>query len=113
MYYQRKLVMEHVFPLWQKRYGGVFEESTMVGRMQEAKELYVARSSTFSGVVADRLIISRIPKERLLVFQVQEGWKPLCEFLDVPIPDEPFPRLNDTANMEKIFKKSAQVVSIL
>jgi hypothetical protein len=35
---------------------------------------------------------------RLLVFNVKEGWDPLCRFLDVPVPDEPFPRLNDTAS---------------
>lgn len=35
-----------------------------------------------------------IPAERLLVFHVADGWEPLCEFLDVPVPDEPFPRSN-------------------
>jgi len=33
-----------------------------------------------------------IPAERLLVFHVADGWKPLCEFLDAPVPDEPFPQ---------------------
>jgi len=37
-----------------------------------------------------------VPAERLLVFSVAEGWGPLCEFLGVPVPDEPFPRLNET-----------------
>jgi len=36
-----------------------------------------------------------IPAERLLVYQVKEGWGPLCEFLGVQAPDEPFPRTND------------------
>ena len=40
-----------------------------------------------------------VPKERLLIFNVKEGWEPLCTFLDVPIPDQPFPRTNDTAQM--------------
>jgi hypothetical protein len=35
-----------------------------------------------------------IPADRLLVYEVKEGWKPLCEFLEVPVPDEPFPRTN-------------------
>ena len=35
-----------------------------------------------------------IPPERLLVLDVKEGWQPLCEFLRVPIPSKPFPRLN-------------------
>ena len=35
-----------------------------------------------------------IPAERLLVFDVAEGWEPLCQFLEVPVPDGPFPHLN-------------------
>jgi hypothetical protein len=35
------------------------------------------------------------PPERLLVYDVAEGWEPLCAFLDVPVPRHPFPRLND------------------
>ena len=39
-----------------------------------------------------------IPSDRLLVFDVKQGWDPLCAFLGVPIPeDEPFPHVNDTA----------------
>ena len=37
-----------------------------------------------------------VPKEKLLIFNVKEGWKPLCDFLDVPIPDQPFPNINDS-----------------
>jgi Sulfotransferase domain len=36
-----------------------------------------------------------VPAERLLVFEVREGWQPLCAFLEVPVPDSPFPSLND------------------
>lgn len=36
-----------------------------------------------------------IPPGQLLVYQVKEGWGPLCAFLGVPVPDEPFPRTND------------------
>lgn len=38
-----------------------------------------------------------IPADRLLVYQVKEGWEPLCTFLGVPVPDTPFPRSNDRA----------------
>ena len=37
-----------------------------------------------------------IPADRLLVWSVADGWEPLCEFLEVPIPDTPFPHLNDS-----------------
>ncbi|MGH3239744.1 MAG: sulfotransferase family protein [Spirillospora sp.] len=42
-----------------------------------------------------------IPAERLLVFDVAEGWEPLCAFLGVPVPDEPFPRSNDRAEFHR------------
>ena len=34
-----------------------------------------------------------VPADRLLVWEVKEGWGPLCKFLDLPVPQEPFPRL--------------------
>jgi hypothetical protein len=37
-----------------------------------------------------------VPPEKLLVYNVKEGWSPLCDFLGVDIPDQPFPHLNDT-----------------
>lgn len=40
-----------------------------------------------------------VPHHQLLVFQVKQGWKPLCQFLNVPEPDIPFPRVNDTSTM--------------
>jgi hypothetical protein len=46
-----------------------------------------------------------IEPERLLVFDVREGWTPLCNFLEVPIPEEPFPRLNDTASTQAIIRR--------
>jgi hypothetical protein len=39
---------------------------------------------------------SVVPSDRLLVWEVSEGWGPLCEFLDVQAPDEPFPHVNDS-----------------
>ena len=42
-----------------------------------------------------------IPKERLLVYEVKQGWEPLCEFLDVPVPSQPFPRHNDSAAFDQ------------
>ena len=36
-----------------------------------------------------------VPAEKLLVFDVKEGWEPLCAFLDVSVPAEAFPRVND------------------
>jgi hypothetical protein len=38
-----------------------------------------------------------VPPEKLLIYNVQEGWGPLCAFLEKPVPGIEFPRLNDTA----------------
>lgn len=44
-----------------------------------------------------------VPADRLLVYEIGEGWEPLCELLDAPVPDEPFPHLNDTASFRQMF----------
>jgi hypothetical protein len=63
---------------------------------------------TFEGSIEDRRyaieafkrhneeVKNHVPPERLLLYEVKEGWKPLCEFLGVGIPvEKPFPHLND------------------
>lgn len=47
-------------------------------------------------------VIRSVPAERLLIFDVKQGWEPLCEFLDVPVPDVPFPHLNDRKTMGRM-----------
>jgi hypothetical protein len=51
-----------------------------------------------------------IDPARLLVFDVREGWAPLCRFLEVPVPDEPFPRLNDTATTQALLRLMAESI---
>jgi hypothetical protein len=37
-----------------------------------------------------------VPRQRLLVYEVSQGWEPLCRFLEVPTPEgKAFPHLND------------------
>jgi hypothetical protein len=42
-----------------------------------------------------------VPADRLLVWAPREGWEPLCEFLEVDVPAEPLPRLNDTKSFRE------------
>jgi sulfotransferase family protein len=42
-----------------------------------------------------------VPAARLLEYEVGQGWEPLCDFLGVPVPEEPFPRLNDSATFQQ------------
>jgi hypothetical protein len=44
-------------------------------------------------------VIRTVPKEQLLVFDVCDGWAPLCTFLGVAIPETPFPRTNSREEM--------------
>jgi len=43
-----------------------------------------------------------IPADRLLDFSVDQGWEPLCDFLGVPVPETPFPQVNEREHMARI-----------
>lgn len=43
-----------------------------------------------------------VPLDRLLVYNVAQGWDPLCRFLGVPVPSSPFPRLNTREDFGKL-----------
>ncbi|MCG5218412.1 sulfotransferase family protein [Streptosporangium sp. KLBMP 9127] len=93
-------------------------------RLSGDMEAYTRMTSTivgqgvFAGETADRAYLTKvfndhveavkqaIPAERLLVFNVKEGWEPLCRFLDVPVPGEPFPRVNDSADFNRLVRKT-------
>jgi hypothetical protein len=46
---------------------------------------------------------AKVPADRLLVYDIKDGWGPLCDFLGVPVPDTPMPHLNDTASFRSMF----------
>lgn len=45
---------------------------------------------------------SLVPPERLLEYNIKDGWDPLCEFLGDSAPDISFPHENNTANFIQI-----------
>ena len=55
------------------------------------------------------LIRSLATKGRVLEFKLADGWRPLCEILDKPIPNVPFPHENDTARNTQSFKELLQL----
>src|SRR5262245_59892727 len=67
----------------------------------------------FSGNVADKthviarfrhhnVVVQRsISPERLLVYEVSQGWEPLCEFFGVGAPGEAFPKTNSTEEFQE------------
>ena len=67
---------------------------------------FIVMERTFGGRIRDpahakavyrhhvEAVLASLPADRLLSFDVADGWAPLCRFLDRPIPSEPFPRSN-------------------
>ena len=45
-----------------------------------------------------------VPPGKLVMYSVKEGWGPLCEILGKEVPDEAFPRANDSKAVEELFK---------
>jgi hypothetical protein len=65
----------------------VFQHSCLSDMPRLGKQAYLEHIEKIKALV---------PPEKLLVFNVKEGWAPLCEFLDLPVPETPFPRVNDS-----------------
>lgn len=76
--------------VWQDTFDGRFEDKAY------AIEVFKQHIEAVKGTV---------PAEKLLVYNVVEGWKPLCAFLGVPVPDQPFPHLNTRAAIQQDFDK--------
>ncbi len=52
-----------------------------------------------------RDVQATIPADRLLVFDVREGWEPLSRFLNVPPPNCDFPSVNESENTQNLLNK--------
>jgi hypothetical protein len=69
--------------VWETDFGGRFED----------REYAIECFNRHTAAVREH-----VPVDRLLGYQVSEGWEPLCRFQGVPVPAAtPFPRLNDRA----------------
>ena len=44
----------------------------------------------------------RVPADRLVEWKPSEGWEPICRALDLPVPGEPFPHVNTTAEFRSM-----------
>ncbi|WP_323801496.1 sulfotransferase family protein [Parasphingorhabdus sp.] len=75
--------------VWNRVFHGRFED--------EAYAKQVFRDYT-KQVKAD------IPADRLLIFEVKDGWEPLCAFLGKEVPDTDFPHVNDSASFRKMIR---------
>jgi Sulfotransferase domain len=53
----------------------------------------------------DEAVRREVPADRLLVFEAAMGWEPLCAFLGVPVPAEPYPSENSRAAFQEMVRK--------
>lgn len=58
-------------------------------------------------------VIASVPAGQLLVFEVRQGWEPLCAFLSVPVPDKPFPHINDRKMTQRMYFAARFVTTAL
>ncbi|GHH66850.1 sulfotransferase family protein [Streptosporangium violaceochromogenes] len=83
------------FAVFSRMVGLTVEQRVFGGRVDGPEHLL----ETFRANIEE--VTAAIPPHRLLRFEVRQGWEPLCGFLGVPVPDEPFPRVNDSAAFER------------
>lgn len=70
--------------VWRERFG-------FYGRFDDADAMIAAYERH------NEIVRSSVPAGRLLEWTFSEGWTPLCRRLGLPVPDEPFPWTNTTA----------------
>lgn len=75
--------------IWQRAFGGRFLDK------QHAIDVFERHIAQ---------VKERVPQDKLLVFDVKQGWEPLCRFLDVEVPDRPFPHLMDRAYFHELVR---------
>ena len=96
----------HVFPrwvpqliwplrLWLEMQETIIWQKVFNGRFSNRKQAI----AIFNDYIA--AVQRTVPTEQLLVFNVEEGWEPLCRFLQVPVPNTPFPRVNGRKAMQR------------
>ncbi len=74
--------------IFKKTFGGNIDDRDHVIAVYEAHNAAVKRA---------------ISADRLLVYDVAQGWAPLCKFLDVPVPSVAMPKVNSTGEFLQIF----------
>ena len=110
IYGMRRMISSPIF-----RLAGLFRPSMGLAARMNDRLIW---EDTFGGSLEDRErairvferhneeVKGRVPPDKLLVYEVKEGWQPLCEFLGVEVPkDKPFPHLNDTDTFRKMVRR--------
>ena len=116
--YETIYQMKDIFPHWMRRYvpwvrhfvemgDGMFWDRLFDGQFDNR-----ARTIQLFNEYTEE-VKRTVPAERLLIFNVKEGWQPLCQFLDRPVPDVPFPHKNDRSVMLRRFQAIRLVIRVV
>jgi hypothetical protein len=76
--------------IWERTFGGRFTDRQYAINM-------------FNKHIAN--VRTEVAADRLLVYEVADGWQPLCDFLGAPMPDQPLVRANDMAEFHRNKKR--------
>ncbi|KAK3243490.1 hypothetical protein CYMTET_46858 [Cymbomonas tetramitiformis] len=77
--------------IWDRLFGGEFSDES---RACEVYEEWLKE------------VEATVPADRLLIYEVSSGWGPLCKFLGQPIPDVPFPHVNDSEFFHTVISRA-------
>jgi len=119
MYETAYTMMELYTPAWVKKYVPQYK------RFADLIDTMIW-NGLFNGRFADKAhaiqifnahieqVKQNIPSEKLLIFNVKEGWEPLCTFLRIPIPEGiPFPHINDHETVKAQINRARRMYQIL
>ncbi len=73
----------------------IFKETFGMRQFNKAKAIEIFKRH-------NQEVQAHVPAEQLLVYDVKQGWGPLCAFLKVPVPNKPFPNTNRVAHFHKM-----------
>ncbi|WP_242904461.1 sulfotransferase family protein [Actinomadura terrae] len=74
--------------VWDGQFDGRFADE------QHATEVFTRHNEA---------VRQEVEPHRLLVYETGQGWRPLCEFLNAPVPATPFPWLNSRETFADLF----------
>lgn len=87
---------------WAPMIREIVEKQTFHGNLEDKDHII----ATFNA--HNERVKKTVPADRLLVFEAKDGWVPLCNFLGVPVPDEPYPRTNTTEEFQAMGDKTEE-----
>jgi hypothetical protein len=101
---------------WWKSFENTILEFTQRNNDQDSLGIALIENQVFDGEPENRekaialyeanvqAVKETVPADRLLVYNLGDGWGPLCAHLGVPVPAQPYPKRNSTTEFRKRFE---------